>query len=248
LRAASAVTILVGKETIRALDARRFAYLQAILVGGGWPRLFVSPVLDLAAPILKEIYRSFPEGGADLETITRIVTGVTRIDRTCYTEFVVPRDNPIWGSFKRFEQSEGVYAGEATVVHVRYAAHLSEDERIFIVSKELCHSLEDVEGQHVVTDSALDDLVAAFSLLSSAKAGQIKGLDSFTLELLATIVASEMVCPLAYRRKIITAAGDDPDWDALGAQIKIPMPYRRMVCSISQMNSFEHILRQYDVI
>jgi hypothetical protein len=205
-------------------------------------------MLDSAVPVLREIYRRFPRGGADLETICQIVTGVTRIDRAHYTGFDVPRTNPIWGSFKRFEQSDAPYAGNVTVVHVRYAQHLSEDERIFIVSKELCHSFESVEGQHVVTDGAIDDLVAAFSLLSSAKAAQIPNLNSFNLELLATIIASEMVCPLAHRRTIIAAAGDDPDWEALGAEIKIPQPYRRMVCDISQMNSIEGVLRNYGAI
>src|ERR1700690_3140107 len=205
-------------------------------------------MLDAAVPILKEIYRRFPRGGADLETICQIVTGVTHIDRVHYTRFDVPRTNPIWGSFRRFEQQDAPYAGNVTVVHVRYAQHLTEDERVFIVSKELCHSLEQVDGAHAVTDSAVDDLVAAFSLWSSAKANLVPNLTAFNLELLAMIVATEMVCPIRHRRAVMEGAGDDPDWQALGAQLKVPEPYLRAVCDLSQLASIERVLKDYGAL
>jgi hypothetical protein len=207
-------------------------------------------MIDAAIPVLKELYRSFPTGGADLETICRIVTGVTAIDRTHYTGFDTPRTNPIWGMFKRFEQQDAPYAGDITVVHIRYAQHLSEDERIFVVSKELCHSLTAREGTHIVTDAAMDDLVANFSVLSGLFAGQGKltpapELTTFNMELLATIIASEMVCPVRHRRAIMNQAGEDPDWSALGASVKIPNPYRRPMCAISQMDAFERMLNAF---
>jgi hypothetical protein len=205
-------------------------------------------MLDSAAPVLQEFYRRFPKGGATLEEISKIVIGVTRIDRTYYQGFDTPRTNPIWGSFKRFEQSDAVYGGNVTIVEVRYAQHLTEDERVFVVCKELCHSLEDAEGTHVVTPSAVDDLVASFSLFSSSKAAPGDVLTAFHFELLATIIAGEMVCPLGHRRNIVATIGDDPDWHALGSEIKIPLPYRRALCSKSQMDAVERMLKAFKVI
>lgn len=203
-------------------------------------------MLDGAAIVLKELYRDFPKGGADLETISRIVTGVTRIDRTNYTGFETPRENPIWGSFRRFDQQDAPYAPIVTITDVRYAQHLSEDERVFVVSKELFHSLEAVDGNHVVSDAAIDALVSAFSEFSdrSAKGGVIT-LTDFILEMLATMLAAEVVCPIKHRRSVMAEVGDDPDWDALGAVIKIPRLYRRALCSLSQMNSTEQMLKSF---
>lgn len=139
-------------------------------------------MFDGAAPILKELYQAFPKGGADLQTISRIVTGVTNLDRTHYVGFEAPRTNPIWGTFRRFDQQDAVYAGDVTIVEVRYAQHLSESEMIFVVSKELFHSLEAADGQHVVSDDAIDALVTAFSQFtqrfaaSSIGSGEVTGL------------------------------------------------------------------------
>jgi hypothetical protein len=201
-------------------------------------------MLDGAAPILKTLYRDFPKGGADLETISRIVTGVTFLDRTHYVGFEAQRTNPIWGTFRRFDQHDAVYAGEKTIVEVRYAQHLDEDELVFVVSKELFHSLEAAVGQHVVSDAAIEALVKDFSNLSKKAATELKTtVTEFHLELLVTILAAEVVCPITYRRSVMTEAGDDPDWEALGSVIKIPYPYRRALCSLSQMNSTEQMLK-----
>ena len=207
-------------------------------------------MLDAALPVLREIYERYPTGGADLETICQIITGVTLIDRTHFIEFDVPRTNPLWGSFRRFDQVDAPYAPETAVVEVRYAKHLSDDERVFVVTKELCHSLESVDGTHVVTDAAIDDLVAEFSLFSQQRTGHAMANDtgSFNLEMLATIVAAEIICPIVHRRTVIVAAGDDPDWEGLGAQIKIPFLYRRGLCSLDHMGSVERILRSFNVI
>jgi hypothetical protein len=206
-------------------------------------------MLDAAVPVLREIYKRFPQGCADLEVISKIVTGTTLIDRTHYVGFDTPRANPIWGSFKRFEQPDAPYAGNVTIVEVRYAQHLTEDERVFVVSKELCHSLEATDGTHVVTDSAIDDLVAEFSVFSSQRSGRANARDvnAFNLEMLATIVVAELVCPVAHRRTLMAAAGDDPDWDALGAQVKIPSGYRRGLCSIDHMGSVERMLKSFGI-
>jgi hypothetical protein len=199
-----------------------------------------------AIPVLREIHKRFPDGGADLESICGIITGVTHIDRVHYTSYNVPRANPFWGSFKRYEQMDAPYADKVTVVHVRYAQHLTDGERVFIVSKELCHSLSEPEGAHAVTDAAVDDLVAAFSILTSATGiSSVPDVSGFTLEILATITATEMVCPLRRRRKIMEDAGEDPDWDAVGSQVRVPAPYLRVVCALSHMTAVEKILRSF---
>lgn len=205
-------------------------------------------MFDGAAPILKKIYQDFPKGGADLETISRIVTGVTCLDRTHYVGFEAPNTNPIWGTFRRFDQQDAVYSGNVTVVEVRYAQHLSEDERVFVVSKELFHSLEAVDGQHVVSDAAIDALVSAFSQFSNASQKGVITLTEFHLEMLATLLAAEVVCPIGYRRSIMAQAGEDPDWAALGALTKIPRLYLRPLCSLSQMNSTEQMLKSFGAV
>jgi hypothetical protein len=57
---------------------------------------------------------SFPKGGADIETIAKIVQGVTAIDRIHHIGCDVPRTNPIIGSFKRFQQQDAPYAGDVS--------------------------------------------------------------------------------------------------------------------------------------
>lgn len=209
-------------------------------------------MLRSAVPVLKEIFKRHPNGGADLENISRIVIGVTRIDRVHYTRYDVPRTNPIWGSFRRFEQHDAAYAGVITGVEVRYAEHLNESERLFVVSKELCHSLEAADGAHSVSDAAMDDLVAAFALYSADQPTDADqptlDFSIFDVEMLATASAVEMICPLPHRRKKIEACGENPDWAALSVELNVPEPYLKPTSRPSYMNTIESILKHFGLL
>jgi hypothetical protein len=162
-------------------------------------------MLRSAIPVLKEVLRQFPEGGIDLETITKIVVGVTKIDRVHFTEYNVPSDNPIIGEFRRFEQRDAVYSPVLTVVEIRYANHLTQEDRQFVVCKELCHSLEEPDGRHAVTDNGIDDLVAAFSIMR----GYEQPLNipaAFGVEILAMTTAIEILLPNHSSKKNLRSA------------------------------------------
>jgi hypothetical protein len=65
-----------------------------------------------------------------------------------------PRRAP-WGQFFRWDQLKQ-YGGTETLVQVRYASHLSDGFRRFVVCKELCHALDTTEGVHSVSDAGIN--------------------------------------------------------------------------------------------
>jgi hypothetical protein len=161
-------------------------------------------MLRSATPVLIEVYKRFPDGGADLESVQAIVEGVTHIDRVHFVRYDVPAVNPIIGQFRRFRQYDAVYAGEVTIVEVRYASHLDEPLKQLVVCKELCHSVEAPDGKHAVSDDGIDDLVAAFSMFSRSQAVQNAPVE-FGIEMLATSTAIEIMCPFPARKKKLSS-------------------------------------------
>ena len=97
-----------------------------------------------------------------------------------------------------------MYASSETVVEVRYASHLSEPWRRFIVCKELCHSLDGVEGSHSVTRNQMNGLVQAFVLRSVQ--GTIPNMPAVMFsELAAEACAIEIMFPIENRKEIIAS-------------------------------------------
>lgn len=162
------------------------------------------------------------DGYASLQTITQIVSGVTAIDQVRFTSYDVPVDNPILGSFRRFERRLAAYEPVSTIVEVRYASHIPEPMRRFVVCKELCHALEADNGAHHVSDREIENLVETFSLTSNSDiTGPIP--ETFRLEQMAEVCSIEILCPLQ-RRKEILASGQFVA-AAVADQFNIPVMY-----------------------
>ncbi len=162
----------------------------------------------------------------DLETITKVFVGLSVVDYIVFVRYDTLRENPIWGEFSRWSRSPSVYAPSETIVEIRYATHMNETWRRFVVCKELCHSLEVDSGTHVVTPGAVDRLVGAFSM-SSFGDRQVKMFDSFESELAAEAGAIELLCPLRKRKQIIAAEGQpsEPRLRRLAEEFNLPQSY-----------------------
>jgi hypothetical protein len=170
-----------------------------------------------------EIYATIGDNKTDLETITRIVEGVTAIDKVVFVKYESTPDNPIWGSFQKWVQRPSPYSSLENWVEIRYANHLDETWRRFVVCKELCHALEEDDGCHSVSASGMDHLVNAFSLGSKNNGEQTKHTPPITAEFLAEAAALELLCPMPIRR-IIEAQGLE-DHEEVCAKYGIPYRY-----------------------
>ena len=182
-------------------------------------------MLKPVARVRDAIMHEFPDGCASLEAITRIVSGVTLIDHVWFIEYDVLRINPIWGSFRRFERRLAVYEPMQTIVEVRYASHLSEAERRFVVCKELCHALDANNGAHHVSDAAIQALVDTFSLMSQEMTGKPNA--PFQAEQMAEVCSVELLCPLPVRKQKILE-GAKLDFEAISAEFGLPAEYAEM--------------------
>jgi hypothetical protein len=208
-------------------------------------------MLRSAIPVIKEILSSYPKGGTDIETIARIISAVTHVDTINYVGYDVPNTNPILGSFLRFRKRENVYADEVDVVEVRYALHLDEDMKRFVVYKELCHSLEEPDGKHNTSDQGLDDLVTAFSLFSSeseTETEQAFDLHSFGIEMLALITAIEVICPLPRRKRLIEKFGNNLDMATVCGDYGLPRVLSENCFKPRYLLTMERVYRQYGLI
>jgi hypothetical protein len=154
----------------------------------------------------------------------------------------VPRTNPIWGAFRRFEQRDAVYADIVTIVEIRYAKHLSEAEKRFVICKELCHSLEAPDGTHMVSDEGIDELMATFSVYSAE--GKTSVLPAFGLEMLAEVSALEILCPFPIRKQRIDG-GAHLDCAAVAAEFGIPTHYAVLAFREHYMTGIARILEAY---
>lgn len=156
-----------------------------------------------------ELFKIVGDKPADLETITKVVEGVTIIDKVVFVEYDTPRENPIWGSFQKWIQRPSAYTSMETWVEVRYASHLDEAWRRFVVCKELCHALEEDDGCHSVSAPAMDGLVNAFSLRSKKNGESAKQTPPITAEFLAEACALELLCPMPIRRQVAALKLED---------------------------------------
>lgn len=188
-----------------------------------------------------EIYNALGRNPTDLATITRIVEDVTTIDKVVFVEYESTPDNPIWGSFQKWVQRPSPYSSLDTWVEVRYANHLSETWRRFVVCKELCHALEEDDGCHSVSPSAMDALVIAFSLKSKRTPEQIKQAAPVAAESLAEAAALELLCPMPIRREV--AARGLEDHEAVCEQWGIPYEYGWFAFGTRWINAMDGFMR-----
>ncbi len=156
-----------------------------------------------------EIYAEIGNNRADLATITRIVLGVTAIDKVVFVKYESTPENPIWGSFQKWVQRPTAYNSLENWVEIRYASHLDQTWRRFVICKELCHALEEDDGCHSVSASGMDSLVNAFSLRSKRDSEKAKQTPPITAEFLAEAAALELLCPMPIRRDIASRGLED---------------------------------------
>lgn len=169
-----------------------------------------------------ELYKTVGDTPADLETITRVVEGVTAIDKVVFVEFESTAANPILGAFQKWVMRPTTYSSLETWVEIRHASHLDETWRRFVVCKEMCHALEEDDGCHSVSPGGMDYLVNAFSL-HSKKEKMGKQTPPITAEFLAEAGAIELLCPMPVRREI--AKLELEDFDAHCLKYGIPAIY-----------------------
>jgi len=126
----------------------------------------LSTVCQVSSGITRELGNT---NRRTLETITFAIEAYSPIDEIIYVEYDVPDTNPIWGQFLKYGRQPSVYASSKTTVEIRYAKHLSERWRRFVVCKELCHALDSDEGTHSVSDKSIERLMNKFALMSAKK-------------------------------------------------------------------------------
>jgi hypothetical protein len=194
-------------------------------------------MLKAIASVRDQVVRECRNGQIDLATISRIFTAVTVVDHIVYVCYDTPADNPIWGEFCRWTRRPSVYDSMETIVEVRYAAHLSEDWRRFVVCKELCHALDTAEGCHVATAGAIDNIVNAFSLKSAAQAPD-HTVPAFQAEIIAEAGAIELLFPLPVRKERL-AAGEPLDAAALAGEFNLPAVYAEMAIDAQYIQAIE---------
>jgi hypothetical protein len=189
-----------------------------------------------------EIFNELGRNRTDLATITRIVEGVTAIDKVVFVEYESTTDNPIWGSFQKWVQRPTPYSSLETWVEIRYASHLDETWRRFVVCKELCHALEEDDGCHSVSPSAMDLLVNAFSLNSKRTELLGKQPPPITAEFLAEAAALELLCPMPIRREI--AAQGLEDHEAPCKEWGIPYDYGWFAFGTQWMDAMQGFMKR----
>lgn len=189
-----------------------------------------------------EIHSELGNNRTDLATITRVVVGVTAIDKVVFVKFESTPANPIWGSFQKWVQRPTTYSSLENWVEIRYASHLNETWRRFVVCKELCHALEEDDGCHSVTVSGMDNLVNAFSLHSKKAMGQAHQTPPITAEFLAEAAALELLCPMPIRREI--EAQQLEDHETVCAHYGIPYEYGWFAFGKQWMDSMEGFMQR----
>ncbi|MCA0448454.1 MAG: hypothetical protein LCH62_01640 [Proteobacteria bacterium] len=193
-----------------------------------------------------EVLKRAAGGEITLEIVTKVFTDITVLDHIVFVGYEAPAGNPILGQFTRWSQHPGVYAGAETTVEIRYANNLSEDWLRLVICKELCHALEDPEGSHDVSNSAITKLVESFALLSAGKA-QDREDGPFVNELLAVVAAGEILLPVVLRRRMLAEAGGVLSAAAIkkiAEDYKIPYAYAVYAFNPSCIQMVEWLLEQ----
>jgi|SRR4051794_10690246 len=169
-----------------------------------------------------EIHAATGDGLTNLQLITNVIEGFTAIDKVVFVRYDAEPENPIWGSFQKWVHLPGPYRSIETWVEVRYASHLDETWRRFVVCKELCHALEEDSGCHSVSSAGIDQLVSVFSL-QSKKQPIASAPGPVSAEFLAEAAALELLCPMPIRR--VVAALQLDDHEEVCAKYGIPYRY-----------------------
>ena len=174
-----------------------------------------------------------------LEMVSSIVEMMTPIDEIIFIEYQAPATNPIWGQFQKWTYLPTAYASFTTRVEVRYASHLSEEWRRFVVCKELCHALDESTGSHSASGRSVDNLLKAFALISTQQRPRSTAL-AYQAEVLAEIGAIELLCPLQIREPLVT---EDPDEiSALAKQFGIPEDYAEYAFRAESLGTLAHLM------
>jgi hypothetical protein len=185
-------------------------------------------MLRAVSTVSKEIFSRCGHTRADLDLITQTFCDLTVVDQVHFVEYDTPADNPLWGGFQRWSKQPGVYTAFETIVEIRYAKHLTEEWRRFVVCKELCHALDTSDGCHVVTPAAVDNLVNTFALTSTAAVPKTTG-SAYQAEVLAEVGALVLMCPLEARKVAVNGVPfDELDVDALCTRFGIPKSYANL--------------------
>lgn len=186
-------------------------------------------------PVTPEKVHSFA-----LKDITDIISNLTIIDEIVFVRYEAEPSNPIWGAFQRWARQPSAYSPFQTVVEVRYASHLDEEWRRFVVCKELCHALDTSEGSHVNTQNAVDNLVRQFALQSSSHVTANQLSMGFASEMLAEAGAMELLCPLPIRREALRCGMPVED---IASRFRVPADYTAAVCTDAYMNMMDVLFR-----
>ncbi|QOG06539.1 hypothetical protein IGS74_18840 [Aureimonas sp. OT7] len=169
-----------------------------------------------------------------LETLVNLVTAYTKIDIVEFVGYNTPADNPIWGSFRRFEYFQP-YSGEITKVEIRYANHLSLDWLRFVVTKELCHALDTAKGSHSVSDDDVKLLITELSL-ASVKSSPMNQPVAVSMEKVAEVGAVEILIPYTVREKILADGPvDESRIEALAREFQTPVRYVGLAFDLDYM-------------
>ena len=108
-----------------------------------------------------------------------------------------------------------------------------------MVCKELCHALDASQGSHVVSNSAVDNLIRQFAI-SSSSTGKVEATQAFSAEMLAEVAAIELLCPLATRREILSNGATH---EAIATYFDVPTDYMSTACEPDYMHLIEVLLR-----
>jgi hypothetical protein len=178
------------------------------------------------------------DGACTIEQISNLVIALTEIDEVYFTKFEVPRRNPIWGQFRKWKWQAG-YGRLKTKVEVRYASHLAENERKFVVSKELCHALEVNDGAHTASDQAITELINELAIVSATPSPSVP----MIAEKLAEFGAVELICPLRMRRIVVSSGERHSDGiEAVAEKFGLPLDYAAMAFNDEYMDMVSTLL------
>lgn len=163
-------------------------------------------------------------GCVTIQEISNIFQMFSPLDHVEFVGYDVPNSNPIWGRFERYAEAQA-YVNKS-FCRVQYANHLDELSRLFVVTKELCHSLHTHEGTHSVSNSSVVNLITKLSL-ASANNRSINPNQPYMAEQIAEFGALEILIPVEKRQQYINNGRypSDHDHQALANELGCPTFY-----------------------
>lgn len=180
-------------------------------------------MFDVVFKVRNELLRVSREPPT-LEVISNVIKMFSGIDEITFIKFEAHPSNPILGQFNKWSRMPSVYAPFTIFVEIRYAGHLSQKWKKFVVCKELCHALDSEDDHHSTSASSINQLVNDFSLMSARKKNiDINGV--LGSELSAFFAAIELVFPMQMRESILQkACGDLGQLDVAGISDRLMIP------------------------